>query len=132
MYLKFRHDLNGSSKQTNQTEPTMTNTAKTTREVTNEVQTYVDFPFKDAKGRHVGAQILRLDALFTAVSDEDVKAISWYRKPAGQYFGFRPWATRNGLRFGAQQDYRYFNTSEEREEAIKTYIAAARDRAAKK
>lgn len=25
MYLKFRHDLNGSSKQTNQTEPTMTN-----------------------------------------------------------------------------------------------------------
>jgi hypothetical protein len=27
---------------------------------------------------------------------------------------------------------RYFNTSEEREEAIKTYIAAARDRAAKK
>jgi len=103
---------------------------------TEEVKALVDFGITDRKGRAIGAQIATWEAEYVPVAadqaDKDYGPEGWYinRQP-GRYYGFRPWATRNGKHYGAMQPSYLYATTEEREAAIAKYLDSARKRNAK-
>lgn len=106
----------------------MSNETRTARITTNETKSFCDFPSRDAKGRTIGAHVMRFEADHV-VADEPRR--NQYKILAGHYFGFRPQATRNGMSFGAGQPTQLFNTVEEREAAIEAYLKGAMKRASK-
>lgn len=86
-----------------------------------------DFGVYDRLGRKIGAQVRTSENTF-AVNEEG----SWgYLRAPGRYFSFYPQATRNGVRYGAAQNEKHFDTAAERDAAVAKYLAGARKRAAK-
>jgi len=93
---------------------------------TNRASKHHAFGLRDAKGREIGAQIV------TYVEARTETEKSAYRSAwTGARFAFYPQATRDGAKFGALQDVRYFNTEAERCAAIAKYLSDARKRAEK-
>lgn len=98
-----------------------------TRTVLITETTHVDFETLDKRGRRVGVNIRRE---FVSFDPTDARC-GWDREP-GEYWSFKPWATRNGQCYGPVQSDYAFRTREEREAAIEKYLVGARKRAAKK
>lgn len=96
------------------------------REIFDNTIEKVDFGYADSKDRQIGARISR----FTVSYAPSGRNYGYLAIP-GTYAGFQPHASRNGTPFGAIQSVRTFDTAEEREAAIRKYVAAATKRAAK-
>lgn len=86
-----------------------------------------EFDFTDLKGRRIGYEIRLYEAQFVEIG-EDHSGIFYKKMLPGYYFMFYPQATRDGKKYGACQQDRFFKTKEEREIAIKKYIESARKR----
>lgn len=90
---------------------------------------HVDFGIVDGRGRKIGAIVTtyRQDRVPFAGSNSglapDSIGIGW--------FALDVHAARNGVRFGAVQSTRYFESATARDSAIERYLAAARKRAAR-
>lgn len=89
---------------------------------------HIDFEALDARGRKVGAQIIRQTVTFSPLSEG---VPGWVFEP-GTYYAWRASATRNGKPYGATQRENICTTAEEREAAIAKYLNGARKRAEKK
>jgi hypothetical protein len=86
-----------------------------------------DFGVTDRLGRKIGATIRFSENTFTQTPDQ-----SWgYGRAPGRYFSFYPCATRNGVRYGASQNERHFDTATARDAAAAKYLTDARKRALK-
>lgn len=98
------------------------------------------FDVVDNKGRRMGARVTTYDNQFVAVArtdrDGDDTAADYRAQGQivrnavpGVYYAYVPGATREGHRFGASQDARYYATAQERDEAVRIYFNNARKRA---
>ena len=70
----------------------------------------------DAKGRKVGLAVAYKEVTF--VPAQEGSRIACYSIAPGFYYGVRIQKTKDCMRFGAYQGYRYFKTPEEREAYI--------------
>lgn len=92
-----------------------------------------EFDAVDSKGRRLGAaahkftgvRVHKPRMLYVCTPQEQLD-------PAGPVWGFSPSSRRNGEHFGASQSCRWFETAEQRDEAIAKYLAQAEKAAAKK
>ena len=105
----------------------MSNTSFPTNLITTSDEV-IAFDVNDSKRRAVGAQIKRIEAHWVETPEGKCGYIPYRR---GRWFGFEPHATRDGRRYGAVQQWRWFATVEAREAAIAKYLADASKRAAK-
>lgn len=93
----------------------------------------VPFGFRDAKGRELGAVLIRYVTVCRLDTDPDpIGYIETKARPVGSTrYAVVCQQARAGKRFGATQPARYFATPEEREAAIAKYLKDANARAGK-
>lgn len=93
---------------------------------TEAVHQYIAFGTYDSKGRAVGCCITTYEITYGPTDEKH-----GYIYEPGTYLIFHPWATRDGVEYGAVQNNRRFTTEEERAAAIDKYVKDARKRASK-
>jgi hypothetical protein len=84
------------------------------------------FELEDKMGREIGNIMHTFEVDFIQIPEE---SNSWFNQPIGHYYGMRPQATRNNKPYGPWQPERFFNTLDERTQAIDKYIVDAKKRA---
>lgn len=86
-----------------------------------------EFDIFDTKGRRIGFEIHLYEIQLVEIG-ENYTGMLYTDKLPGHYFVFYPQATRDGKKYGACQQDRFFKTKEERQIEIAKYIDSARKR----
>ena len=99
-----------------------------------------DYGCCDSRGRAVGGRVTFLSVSWAAASPEAVAAYAartysgrliYAERDGATLYAFRPQATRDGAKFGALQDRRFYATLAEAQAAAQDYFTQAAKRAAK-
>lgn len=97
---------------------------------------HVDFGVVDAKGRTLGAIVIKSESTVTIFDDEPHDARQWgairHRDDAGLWYRAKVQAAKNGASFGASQAGDYFRTEAERDAYVARRLADSRKAAEKK
>lgn len=99
-----------------------------------------DFGLVDNKGRDVGAYVKTFTEVYRDATPEEIAAgeareydpgMRVYRIPAGTYYCFTPYATRDSAHFGASNTANTYHTQTARDAAVAEYFKRAQKRAIK-
>lgn len=93
---------------------------KTQSKVTFKLTGRIGDVIRDNKGRIIGAQITRFEAVHVEPKEDNR---SYFTVPAGYYYAFIPHNTRNGECYGSSQEARLYTDRFERDAAIAEYIS---------
>ena len=87
-----------------------------------------EFGIFDKKWRKIGYELHLHEVDLVEIKGENYTGGFWSNKLPGHYFVFYPQATRDGEKYGACQQDRFFKTKEERDSAVQKYIESAKKR----